>query len=46
MAITTATVGAPLDKARRDLTDATEAIVNMQLIDDVYRAAGLPPRGT
>jgi predicted dehydrogenase len=25
-------------------TDAAEAIVNMQLIDDVYRAAGLPPR--
>ncbi len=27
-------------------TDAAEAIVNMQLIDDVYRAAGLPLRGT
>lgn len=26
MAISTATVGAPLDKARRDLSDATEAI--------------------
>lgn len=26
MAITTATVGTPLDKARRDLTEATEAI--------------------
>lgn len=27
-------------------TDGAEGIVNMQLIDDVYRAAGLPPRGT
>jgi len=26
-------------------TDAAEGVVNMQLIDDVYRAAGLPPRG-
>jgi predicted dehydrogenase len=26
-------------------TDGTEGIVNMRLIDDVYRAAGLPPRG-
>jgi predicted dehydrogenase len=25
-------------------TDAHEAAINMQLIDDVYRAAGLPPR--
>ncbi len=28
------------------LTPAADAIVNMRLIDDVYRAAGLPPRGT
>ncbi|HEY6419848.1 MAG TPA: Gfo/Idh/MocA family oxidoreductase [Candidatus Binataceae bacterium] len=27
-------------------TDGVEAIVNMRIIDDVYRAAGLPPRGT
>ena len=27
-------------------TDGAEGIVNMRLIDDVYRAAGLPPRGT
>lgn len=27
-------------------TDGSEGIVNMRLIDDVYRAAGLPPRGT
>jgi hypothetical protein len=27
-------------------TDGAEGVVNMQLIDDVYRAAGLPPRGT
>ena len=27
-------------------TDGPEGIVNMRLIDDVYRAAGLPPRGT
>jgi predicted dehydrogenase len=27
-------------------TDGAEGIVNMGLIDDVYRAAGLPPRGT
>jgi predicted dehydrogenase len=27
-------------------TDAHEAIINMQLIDDVYRAASLPPRST
>jgi predicted dehydrogenase len=26
-------------------TDGAEGVVNMQLIDDVYRAAGLPPRG-
>lgn len=25
-------------------TDGAEGVVNMQLIDDVYRAAGLPPR--
>ncbi len=27
-------------------TDGAEGVVNMQLIDDVYRAAGLPPRAT
>jgi predicted dehydrogenase len=27
-------------------TDGAAGIVNMQLIDDVYRAAGLPARGT
>jgi predicted dehydrogenase len=27
-------------------TDGAAGIVNMRLIDDVYRAAGLPPRGT
>jgi predicted dehydrogenase len=27
-------------------TDGAEGIVNMRVIDDVYRAAGLPPRGT
>ncbi len=27
-------------------TDDIEAIANMRLIDDVYRAAGLPPRGS
>lgn len=27
-------------------TDGAEGIINMRLIDDVYRAAGLPPRGT
>jgi predicted dehydrogenase len=27
-------------------TDAHEAVINMRLIDDVYRAAGLPPRAT
>jgi predicted dehydrogenase len=27
-------------------TDAIEGIDNMRVIDDVYRAAGLPPRGT
>jgi predicted dehydrogenase len=26
-------------------TTAADAVVNMRLIDDVYRAAGLPPRG-
>src|SRR5581483_5429171 len=26
-------------------TDGAQAIVNMRIIDDVYRAAGLPPRG-
>jgi len=27
-------------------TDGAEAIINMRVIDDVYRAAGLPPRAT
>ncbi|HEY6301356.1 MAG TPA: Gfo/Idh/MocA family oxidoreductase [Candidatus Binatus sp.] len=27
-------------------TDCAEGIINMRLIDDVYRAAGLPPRAT
>ena len=27
-------------------TDGAEGILNMRLIDEVYRAAGLPPRGT
>lgn len=27
-------------------TDAADGIINMRLIDEVYRAAGLPPRGT
>jgi len=27
-------------------TDGAEGVVNMQLIDDVYRAAGIPPRAT
>ena len=27
-------------------TDGVEGVVNMQLIDDVYRAAGLPPRAS
>ena len=27
-------------------TDGAEGIINMRLIDDVYRAAGLPPRAT
>jgi predicted dehydrogenase len=27
-------------------TDGVEGIVNMRVIDDVYRAAGLPPRAT
>jgi len=27
-------------------TDGAEGIVNMRIIDDVYRAAGLPPRAT
>jgi predicted dehydrogenase len=27
-------------------TDGAEGIINMGIIDDVYRAAGLPPRGT
>jgi predicted dehydrogenase len=30
----------------RIATDAAEGAINMRLIDDVYRAAGLPPRGT
>ncbi|MGW4800832.1 Gfo/Idh/MocA family protein [Nonomuraea sp. NPDC004297] len=33
------TAGAPV------LTDAGDAVVTMGLIDDIYRAAGLPPRG-
>jgi predicted dehydrogenase len=28
------------------LTSAEDAVANMRQIDDVYRAAGLPPRGT
>jgi hypothetical protein len=27
-------------------TDGAEGVVNMRVIDDVYRAAGLPPRAT
>jgi predicted dehydrogenase len=27
-------------------TDGSEGIINMRVIDDVYRAAGLPPRAT
>ena len=27
-------------------TDGAEGIVNMRVIDDAYRAAGLPPRAT
>jgi predicted dehydrogenase len=27
-------------------TDAHDAVIGMRIIDDVYRAAGLPPRGT
>jgi predicted dehydrogenase len=27
-------------------TDGADGVVNMRVIDDVYRAAGLPPRGT
>jgi hypothetical protein len=27
-------------------TDGAEGVINMRIIDDVYRAAGLPPRGT
>jgi predicted dehydrogenase len=27
-------------------TDGAEGVVNMRIVDDVYRAAGLPPRGT
>ncbi len=27
-------------------TDGAQGIVNMRVIDDVYRAAGLPPRAT
>jgi predicted dehydrogenase len=27
-------------------TDGAEGVINMRLIDDVYRAAGLPPRAT
>jgi len=27
-------------------TSAADAVANMRLVDDVYRAAGLPPRGT
>jgi predicted dehydrogenase len=27
-------------------TDGAEGIINMRVIDDVYRAAGLPPRAT
>ncbi|WP_344888394.1 hypothetical protein [Nonomuraea antimicrobica] len=33
------TAGAPV------LTDAQDAVVTMGLLDDIYRAAGLPPRG-
>jgi predicted dehydrogenase len=29
-----------------NLTPAADAVVNMSLIDDAYRAAGLPPRGS
>lgn len=31
---------------KRIATDAAEGVINMRLIDEVYRAAGLPPRGT
>jgi predicted dehydrogenase len=27
-------------------TDGADGVVSMRIIDDVYRAAGLPPRGT
>jgi len=27
-------------------TDGAEGVLNMRVIDDIYRAAGLPPRGT
>jgi len=27
-------------------TDGDQGVINMRIIDDVYRAAGLPPRGT
>ncbi len=27
-------------------TDAHDGVIGMRIIDDVYRAAGLPPRGT
>jgi predicted dehydrogenase len=30
----------------RFTTDGTDGIINMRVIDDVYRAAGLPPRGS
>jgi predicted dehydrogenase len=30
----------------RIATDAAEGVINMRLIDEVYRAAALPPRGT
>jgi hypothetical protein len=26
-------------------TDAHDAVIGMRIIDEVYRAAGLPPRG-
>jgi hypothetical protein len=27
-------------------TDGADGIINMRVIDDVYRASGLPPRAT
>ena len=29
-----------------NLTPPAESVANMSVLDDIYRAAGLPPRGT